>query len=59
MTNIAEKTAVWRQCLAETAAAKNALITEIFAELENGSSEYKVATQVGVTRLTIRAWIGK
>ena len=49
----------WRRCAALTADAKQELIKAVIEALAAGASEYQVADQVGVQRLTIRTWIGK
>jgi len=49
----------WRRCAALTADAKQELIKAVIEALAAGASEYQVADQVGVQRLTIRSWIGK
>lgn len=38
---------------------KSRMVEAVKRAAESGMSEYKIATAVGVTRMTVRAWLGK
>lgn len=49
----------WREAQAREAQARDKLIECVRGSVALGMSEYAIAKEVGVTRLTVRSWLGK
>jgi hypothetical protein len=49
----------WRENVAGATVARDALIIAAVAAHAAGVSEYRIAAAAGVTRGTVRAWLGK
>lgn len=49
----------WRDASAAAAVSKAELAAVVQAEATAGASEYELARRAGVTRNTVRAWLGK
>lgn len=49
----------WREQLAAADRARYDVITAVILAAAGGVSEYRLAAAAGVTRQTIRAWLGK
>lgn len=56
---IAIKASRYRRLQDETEQARANLAAEIAKDCANGMSEYDAADAAGVTRMTVRKWLGK
>jgi len=54
-----EDSAAWRAAQALADQARLALIESVKSAAAGGLSEYAIAKEVAVTRVTVRAWLGK
>ena len=59
MVTIEEAAAAWREDETALLCSRDALIDEVKSAHQQGVSEYELARRAGVTRQTIRAWLGK
>ena len=49
----------WHESQSALAAAKRDLVNAVRAEYEAGASEYEIAERAGITRMTVRRFLGK
>lgn len=56
---IEELANAWRRSVALAGYDRDSLVRSVRAAHAQGASEYALAEAVGVTRQTIRAWLGK
>ena len=56
---VEEAAACWREDELQALVSRDALIDAVKAANMAGASEYQLAESAGVTRMTIRAWLGK
>ena len=59
MSNLAPEGARLTKARTELAAATDAAREAVRADIANGMTETEAARRYGVTRMTIRAWLGK
>lgn len=59
MERLIEAAAAWRTSSTVTDALRDALVTAVADARAAGMSERAIAQAIGVSRVTVRAWLGK